>query len=215
MPWDEKKHVLHSRSGRIGGRADTTVQDLDRLVAALKEDSRGHLVIHFHGGLVSKAAGLEIARSLYPVYSPEAGGGGYPVFFVWESSAWEAIRNNLTELADEPVFKQLLRKLTQYALEKIGAVGGVRSLDGAAIGAYKEETNKEFQRFWESPSSETIPFWRTHRSTTASRSAQLPTEEQIQADLEQDYEVLRALATLPGLPVSSRTALVKSGSTPQ
>ncbi|MCK7495129.1 MAG: hypothetical protein MZW92_31575 [Comamonadaceae bacterium] len=91
-------------------------------------------MIHFHGGLVSKEAGLGIAERLLvdrPVYSPSAQEGGYPVFYVWESSAWETIRNNFTELADEPVFKQLLRKLVQYALERLRRSGDLRAGKGA------------------------------------------------------------------------------------
>ena len=96
----DKLHYIHSRGGRIGGRADTGPQDVDAIVAALAADDRRHLVIHFHGGLVSKQAGLAIAEKLLPVYSPTPGSGGYPLFFVWESGAWETIRNNFTELAE-------------------------------------------------------------------------------------------------------------------
>ena len=116
----DRLHSVHSRAGRIGGRADTGPSDVDAIVEALRQDPRGHLVVHFHGGLVSKEAGLATAERLLPLYSPSTSAGAYPVFFVWESGAWETIRNNLTELAGEPVFKQLLRKLIQYALEQLG-----------------------------------------------------------------------------------------------
>jgi hypothetical protein len=55
-------HVIHSRAGRIGGRADTGPDDVDKIVAALAADPRQHLVLHFHGGLVSKEAGMAKAQ---------------------------------------------------------------------------------------------------------------------------------------------------------
>ncbi len=112
-------HVIHSRAGRIGGRSHTQPGDVDAIVQALRQDSRRHLVIHFHGGLVPADAGFAIAERLEKVFSPLPSAGAYPVFFVWESGAWETIRNNLTELADEPVFRELLRKILQYALSAL------------------------------------------------------------------------------------------------
>ena len=60
-------------------------KDIDAIVAALCKDPRRHLVLHFHGGLVSKRAGLSVSARLTPVYSPAADRGGHPVSFVWES----------------------------------------------------------------------------------------------------------------------------------
>ena len=88
----DKLHYIHSRAGHIGGGADTAPGDIDVIVEALAQDPRKHLVIHFHGGLVSKKTGLSIADRLLTedkVYSPTPITGGYTVFFVWESGAWE------------------------------------------------------------------------------------------------------------------------------
>src|SRR4051812_4408507 len=110
-----KLNYIHSRGGQIGGDGLSSAADVDAMVEALIADPRGHLVLHFHGGLVNKALGFQIAETLSPVYSASATVGGLPIFYVWESGAWETLRNNLWELRDEKVFKNLLRKLVQYA----------------------------------------------------------------------------------------------------
>jgi len=99
-------HQIHSRNGRIGAGTDTKPEDIDAIVTALRKDGRGHLLLYFHGGLVDKAAGIGIAQRLEGRFSQSA----YPVFSVWESGFVETIRNNLRELPDEPVFKNLGRK---------------------------------------------------------------------------------------------------------
>ncbi len=214
-------HVLHSRAGRIGGRADTRPEDVDAIVAQLKADPRRHLVIHFHGGLVSKAAGMAIARKLQEVYSPTPDTGGYPLFFVWESGAWETVRNNITELADEPVFGQLLRKLTQYALERAGAddlLDVSRSALPGSIGAHEREVRQAFHQFWSDPRPATIPY-RTAMpamdGTQARAAGSSVEEDEIQADLEQDAELQRALATLPAAPDGARSAAAGASSAAQ
>lgn len=221
--WEEKRvdklHYIHSRAGRIGGRADTAPDDINVMLEALRRDARRHLVIHFHGGLVSKEDGLLTAERLLneaSVYSPTADSGGFPVFFVWESGAWETIRNNLTELADEPVFKQLLRKVVQYALERLGAedLSGARSVAQASCGALTAEVRKAFDAFWTQPGKSTIPYrgFTPLADTTQARSASLViSEDEIQADLEQDNAFLAALATLPDLPSATRSAFAPQG----
>ena len=207
----DKLHYIHSRGGRIGGRADTGPQDVDAIVAALAADDRRHLVIHFHGGLVSKQAGLAIAEKLLPVYSPTPGSGGYPLFFVWESGAWETIRNNFTELADEPVFKQLLRKLMEYAFERVG--GSIAGARGGGATA-REQVNAELKRFWDNPSATTLPFRDvdTAPPDAVQRGPGMPiNEDEIQGDLENDPEFKNAMATLPRGTAMSRDAFQQDG----
>lgn len=216
-------HVIHSRGGRIGGRADSTCTDVDRIVGAIFSDPRSHLIVHFHGGLVSKEAGLEIAKKLMPVYSPAANQGGYPLFFVWESSAWETIRNNLTELAGEPVFKQLLRKLLQYTLEHLGGVevsdSGAkrRSIAPGSTGSKEKEVRDALEEFWAHPSKETLPFRDMEALVDPDQARSIGgriDEEEIRADLENDSEFVQALATLPDLPEGTRSTLSRGASAP-
>lgn len=207
----DQRHYIHSRGGQIGGGA-TASTDIDAIIEAVRQDSRKHLVLHFHGGLVSKTAGLAIADKLLSVYSPSTQTGGYPVFFVWESGAWETIRNNLTELADEPVFEQLLRKVLQYALEQLGGhdtTGTGRSIPQAAFGSRVSEVKRELDAFREMPSKTTIPFrgFDMMASVGQARSASVAlSEDEIRADLEGDAAFLRSLATLPDLPPGTRSS---------
>jgi len=206
----DKLHYIHSRGGRIGGRADTSAADTDAMVEALRRDGRRHLIIHFHGGLVSKENGLKIAENLFPIYSPSIKTGGYPIFFVWESGAWETIRNNITELADEPVFKQLLRKVLEYAFEKVGGRLGDAGRGGLALGGGRAQVTIELEKFWRLPSKETIPFRDLDAREDAAEARAAFSDDvsgdEIQADLEQDTEFQKALATLPDLAPATRSS---------
>ena len=101
------------------GELSTDTRLIDQFFASLK--SKPNVVIHFHGGLVDRAAGLEIAKKLTPVY--EAAGSS-PVFFVWESGLLEVLRNNITEIAGEDFFKILLKHVTQFVVGKVTADSG-------------------------------------------------------------------------------------------
>ena len=82
-------HVLHSAAGKFGDSTDTKAADVARILdlAINKEPPKG-LLLHFHGGLVKKQSGLDIAAKLTDVYEAA---GAYPVFFVWESGFFEAL----------------------------------------------------------------------------------------------------------------------------
>ena len=199
----DRKFFIHSRGGALGAAGVSTLTDVDDIVAELKNAE--HLILHFHGGLVSSAAGFKVAETLLPVYLA----GGHPVFYVWESGAWETIRNNIMELADEPVFKQLLRKLLQYTLQKLGVTIGARSISPAQVDP--EEVRKTLERFIDDPGPDTIPyknFVPAVPEAQARSAADTIDEAEIQADLEGDDEFKRALATLPDIPAGKRSALL-------
>ena len=197
-------HIIHSKSGKLGGGADTSPNDIDDLIKLLLSNPSETLAIHFHGGLVSKAAGLETAKRLHDLYAQNT----FPIFYVWESGAWEAIRNNLSELADEPVFKQLVRKLLQYALERLSGHSDGRSLQPGSIDA--EEISDSVNNCWSNPSEKTIPYrnFRPDEDDAGTRSvSMLVNEGEIQADLESDDEFKHALGTLPDLKPGTRSAM--------
>ncbi|KAA3619258.1 MAG: hypothetical protein DWQ08_15535 [Proteobacteria bacterium] len=199
-----KYHYIHSRGGQLGDKTDTSAKDIDHLVEQFLENGSGRLAIHFHGGLVKKSTGMETAERLHDVYVE----GAFPVFYVWESGVWEAIRNNLHELADEPVFKQLVRKLLQYTLERVSGLSGGRSILPGTIDA--EEVANIVNDFWSKPSEETIPYrhFRPDEDDAGTRSVgTLVNEADIQADLEGDEAFRRALGTLPDLKPGTRSAM--------
>ncbi len=140
---DLRDHVIHSRNGKLTG--DTSSRDVSQIItAALDNTAGGGLVFHFHGGLVNKEAGLEIAGHLGPKYMDA---GAYPVFCVWEAGLFENIKNNLVEIAKEQLFniirqrvlKMVKRKLTQNPGQRSGQELPTVSIDEelAAIEATK------------------------------------------------------------------------------
>lgn len=191
-------HRIHSRNGRIGNGTDTSPADIDAIIAALRDDGQGHLLLHFHGGLVNKAAGQGIAERLTPRFSQAS----YPVFSVWESGFVEAIRNNLRELPQEDVFKNLVRKVLEYALGRLGGSNGERSIAPGAVDP--ERVRATVDSYWEAPDAARVPY-RDFEPIVAAPAA--VNEEEIEADLEEDRPLKDALATLPGLSTEGRSAL--------
>lgn len=197
-------HYIHSRGGKLGSGTDTSAGDVDDLVELFVENGSGRLAIHFHGGLVDMATGMETAKRLHDLYAQDA----FPIFYVWESGVWETVRNNLHELAEEPVFKQLVRKLLQYALERLSGQLGGRSILPGSVDA--QEVAQVVNKFWGAPSENTIPYrdFRPHEDEAGSRSVgMLVNEENIQADLEDDDDFRRALGSLPDLQPGTRSAM--------
>jgi hypothetical protein len=200
-----KSFYIHSRGGKIGATDVSSSQDVDSIVTQASADPRKHLILHFHGGLVSKTAGLEIAQRLSERYQ----NAGHPIFFVWESGAFEAIRNNIKELAHEPVFKQLIRKLLEYALQRLGGTNGARSFAPAATNV--EEVRATLNHFYANPAPDTIPYkgFVPFSGETQARAATLGiSTEEIEIDLQADPEFLAALASLPDIPPGMRNALL-------
>jgi hypothetical protein len=101
----------------------TTPQDIDNMFQALKGQQK--VVLYFHGGLVSRDAGMETAAKLLPGF---LSAGVYPVFFVYESGFLEIVTRNLTEIAGEDVFKILLQGLLKYVVAKLRDPVGARGL---------------------------------------------------------------------------------------
>lgn len=198
-------YVVHSRDGKIGPGTDTTAADLDQLAADLRDDARSHLVVHFHGGLVPKPAGLEIAKRLGVLY----GASALPVFYVWESGFFETLRNNLRELPGEPVFKQLVRKLLEYVLDDVGGKAADLVIPPGSVEPAK--VRETIDKFWNAPVAENVPYSGVEPFIARGRSRSVGrSEDDIQADLEGDAEIGAALATLPDLLPSTRSALAPS-----
>ena len=74
----DKLHYVHSQGGAFGPDTDTSAQDIAAAVDAALAHKDGHLILHFHGGLVSKKAGLKLAGDLLDTYQV----AGHPLFFI-------------------------------------------------------------------------------------------------------------------------------------
>lgn len=184
---DEKLHVIHSRSGKIGTGTETARADIVAMVAALKADKRRHLILHFHGGLVSKADGFKVAHALYKIYSPSDEEGGYPIFFAWESGFWEALRNNLGEVAKEAAFMTLKDRLLRYVARKLDIDLREKSADQLSFDVAAEA------RITALAASEL-------RRRAGDALAEVDDRE-IEAELEADPELRSVLAGLPHAPI--------------
>src|SRR2546422_9605030 len=116
----------HINTGKDGVLDGTSPADVDELVAEMGRHRR--VVLHFHGGLVNKKAGMESAerlkRDCYDLTPAHA------VFFVWESGLLEVLAHNLGEIAGEEIFKDLAKWLFKFAIGKLQHVVGVK---GAAL----------------------------------------------------------------------------------
>jgi hypothetical protein len=113
----EKSYYINT--GKDGILADTIQADVENLVSGLQNHPK--IVLHFHGGLVSKEQGLESAVRLKPHYL-EA--GAYPIFFIWESDLFKTLSHNLDEIDKEKIFKQLLTLLIKFAVGKLIDIEG-------------------------------------------------------------------------------------------
>jgi hypothetical protein len=197
-----KTHYIHSRNGKIGTGTDSGPTDIDAIFAEIASSGAKRLVIHFHGGLVPKASALEIAKTLMPVYSP----GAYPLFFVWESGPWETVRNNIADIARESIFQELVRKLLEYTLQRVGISDDARSISGSAVDP--REVKRVVRAFFEDPVSNPVPYsgaFPFARDTT--RAAALAIDENaIQMDLEADADFVRAVQSISEVPEATRGA---------
>src|SRR5207249_2825177 len=120
-------------NGRFAG---TTADELKRLFERFSTDpNKDRLVVHFHGGLVSQAAGTATAERLLPLYE---GATGYPVFFVWHSGLFETINDNLSQIVEERIFRRLRDLVTQLAIGKARAQDDDRGALGLELPAMRE-----------------------------------------------------------------------------
>lgn len=117
----DRAHYLDLAGGKFN---QTSASDLAQLFQAVEQSSaKDHLVVHFHGGLVSRKTAETAAVGLMPFYEA---GGAYPVFFFWRSDLWTVLKENLNDIAQEPIFKRLVKRLVQLAAGKLANVAGAR-----------------------------------------------------------------------------------------
>ena len=84
--WPTPPDKLHDIDLEEGYFSQTKAQDLidafDNFRHS-KPPQRNHICVFFHGGLVSRAEGLDTAHRLIIDYTKA---GAYPFFFIWNSS---------------------------------------------------------------------------------------------------------------------------------
>jgi hypothetical protein len=159
----------------------------------------GGLAIHFHGGLVSAASGYEIANRLTPLYRAA---GAYPIFFVWESGLLETLKNNLQDIKDDSVFRELVKKIAEWVLKQIGGAGG-KSAAGATVNSTK--LRRDFDRWFDGGSDEPPVSTHSPRSVGSQTKGVLPDEDDLAANIEAELDNdERFQEVMAGLYVASK-----------
>lgn len=183
----KRDHVLDLVDGRLAESGSSPgkrsrPEDLAAIFKKIRQDPHGkNLVIHFHGGLVSRGNAMSGARDLYPTYRDA---GAYPLFVVWNSGLLKQLVFNLDEIAKEPAFRRLLFRIGQFLVGKLDERPGARGagvklpspqkvpddLKGLAGFLAEQETDRRFR----------------------DPSLRVPQERQLERVLRRDKELSRA-----------------------
>ena len=126
-------HVLDINEGQL-------VSDRAAMAEAFEKarNSGRPIVIHFHGGLVSRNSALNGAPALQAFY--ETKGNAYPIIPVWKTGAWEVVQNIWPQLAAEALFKILVDRVTGFVHAQMKDFVGSRSLSvERSLGRVTEE----------------------------------------------------------------------------
>lgn len=117
----DKLHAIDLVDGRF---ADTSRQDLKDAFANLSSSGKKHLVVHFHGGLVSRQIGLQAAANLTKnAYVDPT----YPLYFIWNSDILSVLRADLQDIAAESLFTRVRTLVTKAVVAKLGDSTGARA----------------------------------------------------------------------------------------
>jgi hypothetical protein len=163
-----KDYCINLKNGAFDG---TTRADLDALFSKFKASpNHSHMIVHFHGGLVGEQSGIDLSVRLRPVYEEAQ---AYPVFFVWESGWNEILAHNVAEIFKEDVFQRLLKRVTQFAIAKLGQTDGSRGLGLELPGEFEVEAEIEKGQLGNEPFANIKP--------------ELPPDETLSPDEEQQF----------------------------
>ena len=156
-----RPHVVNLTEGRLsqGGEFDMPAGAIEGIVSAIEHYARTsahpRVMFHAHGGLVGEKAALRYALAAHRWWLDH---GVFPVYFVWETSAFDIIRNRLglsrgfgdfTDRAFEaiarPAGKPVWGEMKEYALLASSTDAG----DGQAGGAWIFA--QALSRLWSNP----------------------------------------------------------------
>lgn len=174
--------VIHSKGGQLGENV-TSVADAQRIARqAFTTGKQNGVVLHFHGGLVSKSSGEAIALRLGERYS---GASTYPVFSVWESGILETLRNNLKDILQDQVFRELVKKVGEWVLREGTSAIATR---GAGQAVNTAQLRADFDAYFTGKSSEPPLKEQSPPKGQVSKGA-LPAEDELAAKIEAEIEL--------------------------
>jgi hypothetical protein len=140
-----RPHVINLTKGLLSrtGSFKMLPGALDGIIDAIRDYALAteapKVMLHAHGGLVGERSALEYARTAVPWWKDQ---GIYPVYFVWETSAFEVIKQRLgirAEVVDR-VFEAIARKAAAWAWgdmkESARLASSPDAEDGEAGGAF-------------------------------------------------------------------------------
>jgi hypothetical protein len=104
----EPAFMMHLVEGRFG---ETSRADLAAVFQAHRDGPHRTMLIHFHGGLVSKEAGIAGAVDLHERYS----GVASCLFPIWETGFFEVLQRGWMEIARDTLF-QVIRDRAMSAV---------------------------------------------------------------------------------------------------
>ncbi len=214
-----KLNYVHLESGRFTAGTETSAEDIDTLLDSFfAAPPKEGLFLHFHGGLVSRTAGKEIAEKMVGRFGELA----HVVGFVWESGFFETVPNNLKEIAKEELFQRLLIKVMTWALKKwapgVDGLVGVEGLKGVESGGVVDELAMSARiRAWletgvsadgRAPYDDVEAEWSIDGDQVAEP---LAADVEITADIEQDPQLGEALAKVSNDQLAEPVAVTSKG----
>jgi hypothetical protein len=193
----DPRHVIHLQNGHFTPHTQTRATDLDALLDTFDAArSPSGLAIHLHGGLVSYSAALGIVKDLQPKYTDA---DAYPVFVVWESGPFETLMNNLQDIGKTDLFREMLRKLAEWALKSLGDAVGLR---GGGPAPVDPQAVADALDAWHADPSAGVPFVELELRLAGAdaRAASLNPDAmltELEADLETDFRLTDAVRNIP------------------
>lgn len=163
---------------------DTLPEDIDELFSQLKARGQKHIVLQFHGGLVSARSGMKTAERL--VGKLLAGTPAHPVSFIWETGLVETIGQNMNEIHETKLFKKLLEKIIKIAGGRLGIEMDEPSGSRAVTEFSDDEIREEMQ--------EEAPFEQARLNLDKAKAAGVRSDSrevyllELERDLEDEFE---------------------------
>ncbi len=179
------------------GNLCSSAQEIDELLGPALA-TKSHLLIHFHGGLVDEARGLEIAKGMASLY----GDAACSLSLIWETGVLETFRDNIAGAADTKVFKKALSWVLAKTMPELGGPrsargGGAAPADQAQIEALLQTESgiDTLDALLTSEANDAVAMSRAKGGSVGEK-----TEEQFAEDLTYDIDDLRSLleSSAPG-----------------
>jgi hypothetical protein len=160
-----------------GKFSQSTRKQLTSFFDELRAGSADRLVIHFHGGLISREEARKKARALSPIFRRT---GTTPLFVIWNTDLGTTLRNNLAQIAGEAIFWTLISRIRSL-VEWAGAPSptsspGARGINGrSAIRFVPNETPDQIRANTQNSAQRVAP-------RTLSRREEALMEEAVRRD---------------------------------